>query len=92
MKRTAILRRTPLRSKRPPPRPAKQVEYTPRPRAAAVAVVDAQGGLIARAGEPHLLSFTRSTLKPLQALPFMEGGGAGGLPPWRVQRHRAGGG
>ncbi len=46
MKRTALLRRTPLRSKRPPPRPAKQVDYTPRPRAAAVAVVDASARLV----------------------------------------------
>jgi L-asparaginase II len=42
----------------------------------AVAVVDAQGTLLARAGSPSLLTFTRSTLKPLQALPFIEGGGA----------------
>jgi L-asparaginase II len=41
----------------------------------AVAVVDHQARLLARAGSPALLTFTRSTLKPLQALPFMEGGG-----------------
>ena len=42
----------------------------------AVAVVDAHGRLLASAGNPQLLSFTRSTLKPLQALPFIEAGGA----------------
>ena len=42
----------------------------------AVAVVDAHGKLLASAGNPELISFTRSTLKPLQALPFIEGGGA----------------
>jgi hypothetical protein len=41
----------------------------------AVAVVDAHGRLLASAGNPQLLSFTRSTLKPLQALPFIEAGG-----------------
>lgn len=42
----------------------------------AVAVVDHQARLLARAGDPALLSFTRSTLKPLQALPFIAAGGA----------------
>lgn len=42
----------------------------------AVAVVDHQARLLARAGDPALLSFTRSTLKPLQALPFIAEGGA----------------
>ncbi|MBX3653583.1 MAG: asparaginase [Ramlibacter sp.] len=41
----------------------------------AVAVVDAQGRLRASAGDPHRLTFTRSTLKALQALPFLEAGG-----------------
>jgi L-asparaginase II len=41
----------------------------------AVAVADAQGKLVAHAGDPHWVSFTRSTLKPLQALPFVQGGG-----------------
>jgi L-asparaginase II len=41
----------------------------------AVAVVDHQARLLAHAGDPALLTFTRSTLKPLQALPFIEGGG-----------------
>jgi L-asparaginase II len=43
----------------------------------ALAVTDAAGKVLARAGDPHWLTFTRSTLKPLQALPFLQGGGAG---------------
>ena len=42
----------------------------------AVAVVDTRGRLLAQAGDPHWLTFSRSTLKALQALPFMAGGGA----------------
>ena len=42
----------------------------------AVAVADATGRVIASTGDPHWLTFTRSTLKALQALPFMQGGGA----------------
>lgn len=41
----------------------------------AVAVADAGGQVLASAGDPQLPVFTRSTLKALQALPFMEGGG-----------------
>ena len=41
----------------------------------ALAVCDAQGYLVAHAGDPHWLSFTRSTLKPFQALPLLESGG-----------------
>lgn len=41
----------------------------------AVAVVDTRGRVLAHAGDAHWLSFTRSTLKALQALPFVEGGG-----------------
>ncbi|MBI2750541.1 MAG: asparaginase [Burkholderiales bacterium] len=40
-----------------------------------VAVVNTQGHLRAFAGDPHWLTFTRSTLKALQALPFLEGDG-----------------
>ena len=40
-----------------------------------VAVVNTRGQLLAFAGAPHWLTFTRSTLKALQALPFMEAGG-----------------
>jgi L-asparaginase II len=41
----------------------------------AAAVCDTQGKVVAHAGDPHWVTFTRSTLKPLQALPFMRGGG-----------------
>jgi L-asparaginase II len=41
----------------------------------AIAVVDRHGKLLAQAGDPHWLSFTRSTLKAMQALPFMQSGG-----------------
>jgi L-asparaginase II len=41
----------------------------------ALAVTDARGKVLAQAGDPHWVTFTRSTLKPLQALPFVEGGG-----------------
>ncbi|MBC5784088.1 asparaginase [Ramlibacter sp. USB13] len=41
----------------------------------ALAVTDTQGRVLAQAGDPHWMTFTRSTLKPLQALPFVEGGG-----------------
>lgn len=40
-----------------------------------IAVVDTHGKLIAGAGDPTALNFTRSALKPLQALPFVEAGG-----------------
>jgi len=42
----------------------------------AVAVVNTQGQLLAHAGDAHWLTFSRSTLKALQALPFVEAGGA----------------
>lgn len=41
----------------------------------AVAVCDTQGKLLAQAGDGNFVSFTRSTLKALQALPFMQAGG-----------------
>lgn len=40
-----------------------------------VAVVDTDGRIVAAAGDPDSLNFTRSALKPLQALPFLEDGG-----------------
>lgn len=40
-----------------------------------IAVVDLDGKLIAGAGDPASVNFTRSSLKPLQALPFVEAGG-----------------
>ena len=41
----------------------------------AVAVVNTTGRLLARAGDPNWLTFSRSTLKALQALPFMQADG-----------------
>ena len=41
----------------------------------AVAVVNKQNKLLAQAGDAHWLTFSRSTLKALQALPFMQAGG-----------------
>lgn len=47
MKRAEIKRRTPLRSKAPPPRPVKTLEtYTPKPRAVAVAVADTRARMV----------------------------------------------
>jgi L-asparaginase II len=40
-----------------------------------VAVVDVQGRLLWQAGDPHFMTFTRSALKPFQALPFILDGG-----------------
>ena len=42
-----------------------------------VAVVNAAGKLLAHAGDPYWLTFTRSTLKAIQALPFVEADGPG---------------
>src|SRR5207253_4149511 len=42
----------------------------------AVAVCNAHGHVVARAGDAQWMTFTRSTLKALQALSFMEAGGA----------------
>ena len=42
----------------------------------AIAVANRHGHITAQVGDPHWRTFTRSTLKALQALPFMEGGGA----------------
>jgi len=41
----------------------------------AVAVADTQGRVVAHAGDAHWTTFTRSTLKALQALPFVAAGG-----------------
>ncbi|HEX6137244.1 MAG TPA: asparaginase [Casimicrobiaceae bacterium] len=41
----------------------------------AVAVVDPRGRLLRSAGDPGALTYTRSALKPLQALPFVAAGG-----------------
>jgi L-asparaginase II len=39
--------------------------------AGSIAVVDTAGRLLAWAGDPHYQTFTRSALKPFQALPFL---------------------
>ncbi len=41
----------------------------------AAAVVDSHGKLLASFGDPHLVTFLRSSAKPFQALPFIERGG-----------------
>ena len=41
----------------------------------AVAIVDREGRLLYAAGDPEVVTFTRSSLKPLQALPFVAAGG-----------------
>ena len=41
----------------------------------AIAVVDRHGRLLYAAGDPEVVTFTRSSLKPLQALPFAAAGG-----------------
>ncbi len=43
--------------------------------AGAIAVVNARGQPQASVGDAHAMSFTRSTIKPFQALPFLIGGG-----------------
>lgn len=42
----------------------------------ALTVVDASGRLIASAGDPFLVTYLRSSSKPLQVLPLLEDGGA----------------
>src|SRR4051812_30534302 len=41
-----------------------------------VAVVDGNGKLVARAGDPELVTFWRSAAKPFQALPLVDDGAA----------------
>ncbi|MEW6717684.1 MAG: asparaginase [Chloroflexota bacterium] len=43
----------------------------------AIAVVDAESRLVARVGDPQVVSYLRSSSKPLQALPLIEQGGVG---------------
>ncbi len=40
-----------------------------------VAVVDAERGLVASAGDPHYVTFARSAIKPFQVFPFVGDGG-----------------
>ena len=53
------------------PRSVENVHY------GSVAVVSTDGSLSHWAGDPHWSTFTRSTLKPFQALPFVREGGPG---------------
>ena len=41
----------------------------------AIAVMDPSGKMVAWCGDPNLVTFTRSSAKPFQALPFLEAGG-----------------
>lgn len=41
----------------------------------ALAIVDPQGTLVAAHGDPHVVTFLRSSAKPFQALPFIMAGG-----------------
>jgi L-asparaginase II len=43
--------------------------------AGTIAVVNAKGQLLRSAGDSTAMSFTRSTIKPFQALPFLQSGG-----------------
>lgn len=43
--------------------------------AGSIAVVDARGRLLYQAGDPHFMTFTRSTIKPFQAAPFVQSDG-----------------
>ena len=45
----------------------------------AVAVANRQGQVLAQVGDPYTVTFTRSTIKAFQALPFMQAGGARAL-------------
>jgi len=40
-----------------------------------IAIVDSLGNLLAAYGDPYTVAFLRSSAKPFQALPFVEGGG-----------------
>ena len=43
--------------------------------AGSIAVVNTRGELLYQCGDPHRLTFTRSTIKPFQAAPFLQSGG-----------------
>jgi L-asparaginase II len=45
----------------------------------AVAVANRDGRVLAHAGDPNAVTYTRSTIKAFQALPFMQSGGARAL-------------
>jgi L-asparaginase II len=40
-----------------------------------IAITDARGALLAWAGDPDSYAFSRSTIKPFQAIPFVRDGG-----------------
>jgi L-asparaginase II len=44
-----------------------------------VAVANREGRVLAQVGDPYTVTFTRSTIKAFQALPFMQTGGARAL-------------
>ena len=52
-------------------------EHVESVHAGSVAVVDAEGRLMYAAGDPHCSTFTRSAIKPFQAMPFIAAGDAG---------------
>ncbi|MGY2260889.1 asparaginase [Pseudomonas sp. SDO55104_S430] len=54
---------------------ATRNEHVERIHWGSVAVVDNQGSLLAYAGDPAAMMFSRSTLKPFQAIPFVRDGG-----------------
>lgn len=54
---------------------ATRNEHVERIHWGSVAVVDSQGSLLAYAGDPAAMMFSRSTLKPFQAIPFVRDGG-----------------
>ena len=43
--------------------------------AGSIAVVNLKGDLLYQVGDPHCFTFTRSTIKPFQAAPFLHAGG-----------------
>jgi len=54
---------------------ATRNEHVERIHWGSVAVVDNHGSLLAYAGDPAAMMFSRSTLKPFQAIPFVRDGG-----------------
>ena len=54
---------------------ATRNEHVERIHWGSVAVVDTEGALLAYAGDPGAMMFSRSTLKPFQAVPFVRDGG-----------------
>jgi len=66
-------------SNRPPVEPLVEVIRSGRVESVhygAVAIVKANGDLVAHVGDPDLVAYLRSTAKPIQLLPLIESGGA----------------